>query len=470
MARLNQFTSLIAVKEKDKIHIKILYSKDGQVKRFKTNVYIKDAGLFKKDKIFKKNNAVNPSTYKDDQNKLDETQLKLESVIESFEREYNDKPTIAQLDALIKNYKDNSKKNYTYISDFWEEYLKNFHKRGRNGKSVINAFISGFNQFSEYTNKKYTFNDINEEFFEELVNYFLFKKPKSNKQVIREPLHKLTEPVCFDPDFGMNNNTLMKRLDACMSFIKWAVTKKDIKVDYDKIKEMLKKVKSECQIDEYSNIEFAFKKRADIKLLGSPEFENIIKDDSYMESPDGQKRIRAISKEVLIRAKDYFLISILTANRVSDLRAIKKHHIVLGKQKAKKTKEEFLLNSNQTIIDLLEKYNYDIKMNDAKYNKCIKLFLKQFYKDFLKKEELVWVVERRGKYEQYKQVEFFTLAGSHSGRRSFASILYNEGRYPKRKIMQFTGHHSEQEFDKYIQLSPEEDIQEISDFMNINYV
>ncbi|GAB3197706.1 hypothetical protein ABID22_000780 [Pontibacter aydingkolensis] len=57
-------------------------------------------------------------------------------------------------------------------------------------------------------------------------------------------------------------------------------------------------------------------------------------------------------------------------------------------------------------------------MNDGKYNKCIKVFLMQFYREYLKKVDRVWVVEWRGKYAQYQEVDNYSLAGNHSDRRS----------------------------------------------------
>ncbi|MFC5269449.1 hypothetical protein [Adhaeribacter terreus] len=118
------------------------------------------------------------------------------------------------------------------------------------------------------------------------------------------------------------------------------------------------------------------KKREDVKLFSSPGFDAELHDDTYLEYSAGQEVERSVYKEVLIRAKNYFLISTLTANRISDLELIKPHHLEMGKQRAQKTKNEFLFNSNQTIKDLLEKHDYTLGMSDQKYNKCIKVFLK----------------------------------------------------------------------------------------------
>ncbi|MBK0401881.1 phage integrase SAM-like domain-containing protein [Adhaeribacter sp. BT258] len=468
MARLNEYTSLVAVKEREKNHIKILYTKDGKIKRFKTNIYVKDAGLFNEDKIYRKTNAIAPNDYQTDKTKLDNKQLRIESIIEGYVNKHHDKPTPEQVENLLTTYKEESKVNYSTIQGYLEDYHKLYEKKERNKKSVVNAVKSGYEQFCTYKNMDYSFDDIGEEFFKDLINYLLFNKPKNQKQS-GTPNHLLTAQVIFDDRFGMNNNTLLKRLDALMSFFKWAINK-GVNLDYEKLKLILKNVKKELQISEFTNLEFAFKKREDVKLLSSSEFDGALQDDSYIEFSAGQEVSRSVSKEILIRSKDYFVISILTANRISDLKLIKRHHLEMGKQKAQKTNNEFLLNSNQTIKDLLEKHDYTLGMSDQKYNKCIKVFLKQFYQNFLQRLEKVWVKEIRGKYEQYKEVEYHTLAASHSGRRSFASILYNEGRYPKRMIMSFTGHTSEQEFDKYIQLSPIDDIQEVSEFLNINYI
>ncbi|TPE43577.1 phage integrase SAM-like domain-containing protein [Pontibacter mangrovi] len=469
MARLDEHTSLIVVKEGSKLHIKIYYSRDG-IKRYKTKVYVKDKAQFTKDKGFKKNNALNPSSFQDDKKKLDELQLKIETIIEDFEREHLVKPTAAQLDSLLTNFKGKSQKSYTYISDYLSEYTSGFDEKPRNSKSVVRALDSALTQFWAYKNRQYYFNEIDEKFIGDFIDFLLFYKPKrlSDNIIVAKPKHRLSEPVSFDAHFGMNNNTLLKRLDALRSFIKWVINEKKLSTDYNNIKDALRKSIRDYNLTEYSNVEFAFREMSEVRLLASNNFEDSIKDDYYPELIDSVEKLKGVSRDVLIRAKDYFLVSVLTGNRVSDLRAIKKHHIGLGKQTAKKTKGQFLLNSNESVVKLLQKHNFDMNMSDSKYNKCIKVFLKQFYRDFLKQEDkLVYITERRGKYEQVKQVVYFNLASSHSGRRSFATIAYHSGTKTKRSIMQFTGHTSEKEFDKYIQLAPEEDIKDFADLMSI---
>src|SRR5688572_11812661 len=123
MARLNEHTSLIAVTERDKNHIKILYTKDGKVKRFKTNVYVKNAKQFNQEKIFRKNNAANLGDFQADKTKLDEAQLKIESLVSEFISQYHDKPTIAQINNLILTYKEADKVNHSSIAIYLDEYF-----------------------------------------------------------------------------------------------------------------------------------------------------------------------------------------------------------------------------------------------------------------------------------------------------------------------------------------------------------
>lgn len=468
MARLDEHTSLIVVKEGNKLHLKIYYSRDG-IKRYKTNVYVKDKAQFMKDRGFRKSNAVSPETFQEDKARLNDLQLKIETIIDDFLREHLVKPTAAQLDTLLETYKESSQKSYTYVCDYLEEYTGSFDRKERNSKSVVRALGSALTQFWSFNNRKYFFNEIDYKFINEFVDFLLFHKPKRQtcEQEPAEPSHRLTTPVTFDQGFGMNNNTLLKRLDAFRSFIIWAINTKGVNIDYNKVKEALKRVAKDRDISGYSNVEFAFRTMEDVKLLASMEFEESIKDDTYPEHINGVEKSKGVSRNVLIRAKDFFVISVLTGNRVSDLRAIRRHHVDLGKQTAKKTKGQFLLNSNKSVVALLEKYDYNMNLSDAKYNKCIKVVLKQFYTDYLQRHKRVYVVERRGEYEQVQEVEYYTLASSHSGRRSFATINYHSNTKSKRAIMQFTGHTSEKEFDKYIQLTPEDDIKDFAVFMSL---
>ncbi|AMM52420.1 hypothetical protein TH61_16200 [Rufibacter sp. DG15C] len=470
MARVGEHTSLIVVKEGDKNHIKVYYSRKG-VSRFKTNVYVKDKSTFLKDNELRKSNAINPLSFQDDKKKIYDFQLKIEEIIEEFEKEHLQKPTKVQLDSLLLNYKDKKQRVYTFIGDYLSEYALTYQKKDeRNEKSLYLAFSSALFQFFTYKNRKYYFTEINRKFIEEFIDYLLFLKPKreSNSQAGETPLHELGKSVKFDARFGMNNNTLLKRIDTFRSFIIWAMREKHVSLDYPKIIESFKSVIKEKNIGEYSNIEFAFRRMVDVRKLGSEEFESMIKDASYQELNNGSIKERGVGRDILIRAKDFFLISILTGNRLSDLKAIKEHHVFLGKQTAKKTKNQFLLNSNASAIQLLEKHKYDIKMPDSKYNKCIKVVMKQFYHNLLKeKDKMVVQIERRGNHEQVEYVEYYTLASSHSGRRSFATIAYHESGKTKRAIMQFTGHTSEKEFDKYIQLEPEQDKEDFATLMTL---
>lgn len=469
MARLNQNTSLIVVKEGDKLHIKIYYSHHG-VKRYKTKVYVKSKAQFEKDRTFRKNNALHPESFQSDKERLDQLQMKFETIIEDFEGEHMVKPTAAQLDALVQNYKEDSQKSYTYICDYLREYTQSYDDKERNSKSVIRALDSALTQFWAYKNRRYYFNEIDEKFIKELMDYLLYFKPKRKTEAVvgTKPKHHLSDPATFDPEFGMNNNTLLKRLDAFRAFIIWAVNSKGVNIDYSKVKDALKTAKKDTCVSEYSNVEFAFRSMEDVRQLASLAFEESIEDDFYTEFSHGEEKKKGVSREVLIRARDFFIISILTGNRISDLRAIKTHHVDSGKQVAKKTKGQFLLNSNESVVKLLRKHSFDMNMNESKYNKCIKVFLKQFYRNFSKQEDkLVYIYERRGKYEQVEQVPYFSLAESHSGRRSFATIAYHSGTKTKGSIMQFTGHTSEKEFDKYIQLEPEEDKKDFADLMSL---
>ncbi|MFB9864108.1 phage integrase SAM-like domain-containing protein [Rufibacter immobilis] len=465
------YTSLIVVKEGNKNHIKIYYSHEGII-RFKTNVYVKDKDQFSKDRDFKKSNAVSPSTFQVDKEKIEDIKGKLDAEIKDFEKEHLQKPTKAQLMSLINSYKAQTQRTYTYVSDYLTEYNLSFEKKDDNQKSLYSSFCSALFQFFTYKNRNYFFKEIDKRFIQEFIDYLLFKKPKISDvtKIDGEPVHQLNddEPIKFDPRFGMNNNTLLKRLDTFKSFLLWVGREKKIKLDYTTITKAIKDVTSQHNISEYDNIQFAFKRMDEVRKLAEKQFEDLIKDDRYEELRNGEIKFRGVSRDILIRAKDFFLISILTGNRLSDLKAIKKHHVILGKQTAKKTKNQFLLNSNESAIQLLEKHNFSLKMPDTKYNKCIKVFMKQFYHDYLnQKDNTVIQIERRGKHEQIEMVEYYTLASSHSGRRSFATIAYNESDKTKRAIMQFTGHTSEQEFDKYIQLEPEQDKEDMALLMTL---
>jgi len=475
MSRINENTSLVLVKEakrgKTKYHIKILYSKDKKIVRFTTNVYVKDSKSFKRDRVLRKNNALYPESFNEDREKINSLQFFYESLINDFVTEHLQKPSVHQLKDMIDEVKEQNQKVYTSMTDYLNEYEEFYTAKGRNSASVVKAFCSAFELYGIKMNKNFTFKNLHENFFIGFINFLLFDLPKRRhgKTKSRIPQHHLKEPFRFDSAFGMNNNTVLKRLQVFLQFINWMIKKKGVKLDYQKISENVKSATQKLEVKEYHNTKFAFRSIEEVRRLVSPTFDDVLKSDFYYDIVKGKKKKRFISKELLTKVRDYFAVSILTGNRISDLKRIKPHHIQLKTQKSQKTKSDFNLVSNDSVKSLLEKHNFNLGINDQKYNKCLKLLMKQFFVDFLKTPDAVLPqIERRGSIEEVTYKNKYDLVSSHAGRRSFATIAYFEAELPSQTIMQFTGHRSEREFNKYIQLSIEEDIERVSNFMNLN--
>ena len=468
MARANQNTNLVAVKEKDKYHIKILYSKNSSIRRFTTNVYVKDGKVFKKDRVFRKNNSLFPNNFQADKNKLDEKQLKIETLIEDFVNEHHDKPTVLQLESLYNGFKENSQSSYTYINEYLEEYYSGFGDKTHNEKSVVRSLKNGFDLFCEEQNSKCLFKDLDKAFFKDFINFLLFKKPVTTG-IKGSPNHSLNKHgSIFDERFGMNNNTLLKRLEALSTFLKWVIEKKEVKLNYIQLKAELKEAVKELKVKGFEKDEFVFKTKEEVELLASLDFEKCIHEDYYEEIHQGKRVKRSVSRDLLIRAKDYFVVSVLTGTRVSDLIKIKPHNVALKTQKAGKTQTHFQLNSNTIVQQLLKKHKYSLGMNTSKYNKLLKVIMRQFQVEYLKDIRHEYIVDWRGEYEQVKKVASHQLVSSHSGRRSFCTILYYQARLPKRTIMKFSGHKSESMFDKYVKIKAEDELEVVSNFFNLN--
>ena len=150
-------------------------------------------------------------------------------------------------------------------------------------------------------------------------------------------------------------------------------------------------------------------------------------------------------------SRDIFVMGCFTGQRVSDYTTINKQMKVIIDQKEfikltqKKTGVTVLIPCNDTINQILEKYNGVLPyMSLNTFRKNLKLL----------GEMLGWTY-RVPLSNRQNSPRFCDMMSTHTARRSFATNTYMAG-VPVASIMSVTGHTSEKNFRKYIKLSTQE--------------
>ncbi|MFY0594680.1 tyrosine-type recombinase/integrase [Roseivirga sp.] len=152
---------------------------------------------------------------------------------------------------------------------------------------------------------------------------------------------------------------------------------------------------------------------------------------------------------MLDNARDWLIIGIWTALRVSDLLELTSANIIdnLIHVTHKKTNQQVELPIHGMIENILNKRDFEFprKISSQKFNDYIKIVAKKAgLLQKVKGARLNKVTKRKenGVFEKWE------LVTSHICRRTFATIHFGE--FPTVKIMELTGHKSESQFLDYI--------------------
>jgi len=162
----------------------------------------------------------------------------------------------------------------------------------------------------------------------------------------------------------------------------------------------------------------------------------------------------------LIRVRDLFIFGCSTGMRYSNYSEVRKKDIqngfinVIDVKDKRKTLSVPLNKISKTI---LEKYKYELpKISNQKFNEYLKdLFELMEYNEIIKK------TMRYGSEIIETETQLYNRISSHTARRSFITIMKNQG-VPDKIIMSYTGHKSIEVFNNYYRPNQEHRI----DFMN----
>lgn len=153
--------------------------------------------------------------------------------------------------------------------------------------------------------------------------------------------------------------------------------------------------------------------------------------------------------------KDLFVISCLTALRYSDWSKLNSALWDIPNKQLKilttKTKQPVNIHLHPLVLQIYKKYNGKFlePLCTAQTNKQI-----QKLGELAGIENEILIIENKSGKTESRKCKKYELLTCHTGRRSFATNLYLKGVLPM-QIMKYTGHKSEDNFFKYINLKRE---------------
>ncbi len=164
----------------------------------------------------------------------------------------------------------------------------------------------------------------------------------------------------------------------------------------------------------------------------------------------------------LERVRDLFLIGCYTGLRFSDLKSVTQKNIIKDHEnpndlylqiKQTKTKGIVMIPIHEVVIEILEKYNYELPkpISIQKSNS----HLKEICKKLPSLQNFEIIEYTKGGKQVTENIEKYKLISSHTARRSFATNSYLKG-HKSFDIMAVTGHKTESSFNRYIRVTPME--------------
>jgi integrase len=278
-------------------------------------------------------------------------------------------------------------------------------KKERYSKSTVKNF-KGFKaqlkEFQECKHKRYDFHQINLEFYDDFVEFFVKKKYSPN--TIGRHIKNLKIIMHYAREEGLHENT--------------EIDKKSFKV-------------LRTEVENVYLTEKELKALYDVDLSETPHWD---------------------------LARDVFLIGCYTAQRFSDYSQIAKENIKkLGGGKMilelvqQKTKEKVIVPLKPEAIAILEKYKFTLpKTYEQKVNSYIKKVAEK-----AEIKELIQIESVKGGVRSKLFHPKHDLVKTHTARRTGCTNMYLAG-IPALDIMKLSGHKTEQEFLKYIKVTKEQ--------------
>jgi len=318
-------------------------------------------------------------------------------------RNLNEELTISKArEHLDEEFKENRASGNKFLA-VYDQFLKD-KKQDQSGNAIGKSTLKRYEynkkllqSFQEETKTQLRFDKINNDFFNDFVEYCIKTKKHSN-------------------------NTLSRNIGLLKTFLFWALKNKHT---YN---------------DQFTNFK-------NIKRFKTDEVALTLDQVKKIANADLSKNKR------LERVRDLFVLGCACGLRFGNYSKIKKNDIQDGFIKVidiKDNSKSLSIPLNPISKSILEKYDYDLpKISNQKFNKYLKdLFQELEYNEVQKK------VTKLGDKIIEKESILYDRISSHTSRRSFITIMKNQ-KVPDKVIMSYTGHKSLEVFNNYYR--PNED-------------
>jgi integrase len=378
----------------------------------------------KKIKPYRKSNPQIDIELENIKTRIENIEREISKKIESYEKE-NEIIDLSQLrDYLDSQYKTVKKPTKTKskdgpetLSDFIEDHIKNIEngetyqvgsKIKKYSKSTIKVYKEWKTQYLAFQKSKrkiYNFNDIDDNFYKQYVEYFVKKNYTTNSTGKQIKNLKAILNVAYK-----------RKLHQNLAFKDFVVLKEETESIY----------------------------------LTNSELELLYNID-LSERPH------------LDKVRDVFLVGCWTALRFSDYKRIKPSFII-EKNKVnylrlttQKTTEKVIIPIRPELLTILEKYDFKLpKTYEQKVNEHIKTIAKE-----LEIDEPTPITKTKGGLTVETTVPKYKLIQTHTARRTGATLMYKAG-IPILDICKITGHKKPDSLLRYIKTSKEETAEKLS--------
>lgn len=386
-------------------YVKISYTHNNSRKRFPTGVKLDSINQLSPDGKLKGN-----IPNKDEkQSVINSLKFHIDSIIRNYNVKYGMNPTIMELEKMMKNQENlvhQTERVLDAYYQFYEAKVKEFNiDKDRAGESI-----------KEYRGLKYYLEDY-EIFLNRQIRFFEINKEwMLDFKVFNETPRINTDEKKYKTYGGLRGNTIKKKINIFITFMRWASTKSFVVFP--------------AEIEKFS------------KQIKSPEvIKSSLTKSEVLEIYQIQPK--SDSHEIV---RDIFVFSCLTGIRWSDLITLNKQDVKEQSQgliivkKAEKTDSEFSVFLNEISITILKKYDYNLnRMSNPAFNRILK--------EFLKSTELF---NDESKFKEGKRrLQRWEIISIHRGRDTFITMLIEEN-VPLNVIMKYTGHKKLSTLEKYI--------------------
>jgi site-specific recombinase XerD len=314
---------------------------------------------------------------------------------------------VSNLGMTTSQIKPEQKINLNFFFQF-EDYINSQKKKVTPGMvKVYNNIKVVLNDFHTYRQKEITFDEIDFNFYEELLDYLLYEHVHRRRKDLRK---------------GLRHSTAGRIIKQLRIFLR---------------NRMRRKIISPINLEDFKIID----EESDAIYLNEPEIRQIHKAD-LSEFPHLQKY------------RDLLVFGCLTGLRFSDFTTIKSDD-VRGKRLYKKQ-----IKSDHWVVIPLREVAYNIFTSDFKRN--IPNITNPDFNYYIKEvgkhagiDELITFSHKKGNKDIVETKPKYQWITSHTCRRSFCTNEFLAG-MPVELIMKISGHKSLRDFYKYILITPEQ--------------